>query len=58
MESLHDYGYQCVLCDVHCEIEKIDLALCLSPDESCPACDVKNHWDYLSTLVQYKIGAK
>ena len=54
MESLHDYSYQCVQCDVWHDSDQISLGI--FPDDSCPACDVKYKWDYLSTLTQYKIG--
>src|SRR5574343_57842 len=51
MESLHEYGWQCSNCN------NFDFSLLfLSHEDVCPACDVKYHWDYMSTLTQYKIG--
>lgn len=56
MEQLHDYSYQCICCDLEHETNSIDLYLI--PNDYCPACDVKCKWDYLSTLMKYKIGTK
>ena len=50
METIHDYTYQCVYCTIG------DFTVYYSPCDDCPACDVKYKWDYLSTLMRYKIG--